>query len=56
MKTYQKAPWTYKERELLAHFYFHASIDEVMDKLPGRSENAIRKQVMYLRKRGYRFK
>ena len=56
MRQYEKAPWTYKEREKLAHFYFHAGIEEMMAILPGRTENAIRKQVVWLKKRGYRFK
>lgn len=56
MKKYQKKPWSVSERKLLSLYYFHASIDEVMDMIPDRSETAIRNQVGYLRKRGYRFK
>lgn len=56
MKKYQKKPWSESERKLLSLYYFHASIDEVMDMIPDRTETAIRNQVAYLRKRGYRFK
>jgi hypothetical protein len=56
MKKYLKQPWTELERKTLAVFYYHESIDDLMERIPNRSENAIRKQVMYLKKRGYRFK
>ena len=56
MKKYQKKPWSVSERKLLSLYYFHASIDEVMDMIPDRTETAIRNQVAYLRKIGYRFK
>jgi hypothetical protein len=56
MKKYKKKPWTEQERKNLKQYYFHASIEEVMDMIPDRSETAIRNQVSYLRKRGVRFK
>lgn len=55
MKKYKRKPWSEKERKTLSQFYFHASIDEMCGLLPDRSEQAIRNQVAYLRKRGYRF-
>jgi hypothetical protein len=56
MKKYKIKPWTDNERKSLATFYFHASIEEVMHMIPDRTEQAIRSQVSYLKKRGYRFK
>jgi hypothetical protein len=56
MKKYKIKPWTEKERKALARFYFHAHIDEILEMIPDRTEQAIRNQVAYLRKRGYRFK
>ena len=56
MKKYKTKPWSDNERKALATFYFHASIEEVMHMIPDRTEQAIRSQVSYLRKRGYRFK
>jgi hypothetical protein len=55
MKKYKRKPWSDKERKTLSQFYFHASINEMCGLLPDRSEQAIRNQVAYLRKRGYRF-
>ena len=56
MKKYKKKPWTELERNTLRAYYFNASIDEVMDMIPDRSERSIRQQVSYLRKRRVRFK
>jgi hypothetical protein len=56
MKKYKKKPWTEAERNTLKAYYFNASIDEVMDMIPDRTERSIRNQVSYLRKRGVRFK
>jgi hypothetical protein len=56
MKKYKTKPWSDNERKALAVLYFHASIEEVMDRIPDRTEQAIRSQVSYLKKRGYRFK
>ena len=57
MKIYKKnKPWSDKERKLLALHYFNTDIDTMVEMLPDRSSQAIRSQVSYLRKRGYRFK
>jgi len=56
MKTYKKKPWTADERRILSENYFLLNIEDLMYLLPDRSEQAIRNQVNYLRKRGYRFK
>lgn len=55
MKIYKKKPWTVRERQLLADNYFNTNIKEISAMLPERSEQSIRNQVSYLRKRGYRF-
>jgi hypothetical protein len=52
---YQKRPWTHKERQLLKEQYGRISMQKLLEKLPDRSENSIRKQVYYLRKRGWTF-
>ncbi len=56
MKKYKRKPWTDEERKTLAAHYFYQDIDAMMYMLPGRTEQSIRNQVAYLRKRGYRFK
>tara|TARA_B110000977_G_C11070843_1_gene489482 strand:- start:1473 stop:1775 length:303 start_codon:yes stop_codon:yes gene_type:complete len=56
MKKYINKPWTDKERKHLAQYYHHASIEEMCDRLPDRTEQSIRNQVNYLKKRGIRFK
>jgi hypothetical protein len=56
MKNYKRKPWTDTERKILAAYYFSQDINEMMHMLPDRSEQSIRNQVAYLRKRGYRFK
>lgn len=55
MKKYKKKPWTVDERRILASNYFFLKIEDVMHMLPERTEQSIRNQVAYLRKRGYRF-
>jgi len=55
MKDYQKKPWTQDERQLLRDNYGRVTMKTMLDLLPGRSENSIRKQVHYLRKRGWSF-
>jgi|TARA_B100002019_G_C21238185_1_gene583963 hypothetical protein len=55
MKKYKKKPWTVEERRILAAHYFHLNLEDLMYMLPDRTEQAIRNQVAYLRKRGYRF-
>ena len=56
MKKYKKKPWTMHERRVLSENYFILNLEDLMYLLPDRSEQAIRNQVNYLRKRGYRFK
>jgi|TARA_B110000977_G_C10932739_1_gene437767 hypothetical protein len=56
MKKYKKKPWTDVERKMLAAHYFGQDIEAMMNMLPERTEQAIRNQVAYLRKRGVRFK
>jgi len=56
MKKYKKKPWTDVERKMLAAHYFNQDIEVTMNMLPERTEQAIRNQVAYLRKRGIRFK
>ncbi len=55
MKEYSKRPWTEKERKVLRNEYSTLTVLELTEKLPGRTENSIRKQVAYLRKRGWSF-
>tara|TARA_A200000159_G_scaffold1164_1_gene1270 strand:- start:1040 stop:1213 length:174 start_codon:yes stop_codon:yes gene_type:complete len=56
MKKYKRKPWTDEERKILATHYFYQDIETMMYMLPTRTEQSIRNQVAYLRKRGYRFK
>ena len=56
MKKYKRKPWTDEERKILATHYFKQDIQAMMYMLPDRTEQSIRNQVAYLRKRGYRFK
>ena len=56
MKKYKKRPWTTDERRVLASHYYNLEIEDVVRLLPGRTEQSIRNQVSYIRKRGYRFK
>ena len=56
MRNYMKKPWSKKERTVLSQYYYLKSIEEIQLLLPERTPNAIRKQVLYLRKRGWRFK
>ena len=55
MKEYQKKPWSQDERNKLRNHYYVATEKELLDMLPGRTLNSIRKQVSYLRKRGWCF-
>jgi hypothetical protein len=55
MKEYQKKPWTHDERNLLRNEYYFKNEKELLEMFPGRSMNSIRKQVSYLRKRGWCF-
>jgi len=56
MKKYKKRPWTTDERRILASHYYSIDVEEMVKLLPGRTVQAIRNQVSYIRKRGYRFK
>lgn len=56
MRTYKKKPWTAEERKLLSEYYFILNLEDMAFMLPDRTEQAIKNQVNYLRKRGYRFK
>ena len=56
MRNYIKKPWSKKERTVLSQYYYLKSIEEIQLLLPERTPNAIRKQVLYLKKRGWRFK
>ena len=55
MKDYQKKPWSHEERKFLKEYYGKVSMKRMLDILPHRSENSIRKQVYYLRQRGWTF-
>ena len=55
MKQYTKKPWSIRERVLLKEYYNNCTVEELLELLPGRTENSIRKQVSYLRKRGWTF-
>lgn len=56
MKKYKKQPWTVDERRILSEYYFTLNLEDMAFMLPNRTEQAIKNQVTYLRKRGYRFK
>lgn len=51
----KKKPWSREERYTLKKFYGLISIDELLLKLPGRTEQSVYSQVYYLRKRGWTF-
>ena len=55
MKDYQKRPWTILERQLLKERYYLSTAEQLAELFPGRTPNAITKQVNYLRKRGWTF-
>lgn len=55
MKEYQKKPWNSEERNLLRNNYHLKNEAELLEMFPGRTMNAIRKQVFYLKKRGWTF-
>lgn len=55
MKEYKKKPWTYNERQYVRDNYGKIPLQELLQGLPGRTENSVRKQVAYLRKRGWSF-
>jgi len=49
-----KIEWTHKDRQYLKDNYKNMPVKTMAEYL-GRSENSIRKQVQYLRKRGWTF-
>lgn len=55
MKEYKKKPWTDDERQYVRNNYGFLNMEELLEGLPGRTENSVRKQVSYLRKRGWAF-
>lgn len=55
MKRYTKRPWTMDERNLLRRHYHASSEEELQQLFPDRTINSIRKQVQYLKKRGWSF-
>lgn len=56
MKKYKKEPWTDSERRTLAQYYYTISLELLLPMFPNRTVGAIRSQVHYLKKQGYRFK
>ena len=56
MRKYIKRPWSRKERLFLARTYYTLPKEEVYALLPESTPNAIAKQVLYLKKRGWPFK
>ena len=56
MKQYKKQPWTMKEKRLLSEYYYMIPTEDLLLLLPQRTIGAIRNQVNYLKKRGYKFK
>ena len=56
MRKYTKKPWSVSERKLLSEKYYLLPKEEVYGLFPERTPNAIRKQVLYLKARGWRFK
>tara|TARA_Y100000739_G_scaffold111925_1_gene96295 strand:+ start:148 stop:318 length:171 start_codon:yes stop_codon:yes gene_type:complete len=56
MRKYTKKPWSTSDRKLLAEKYYILPKEEVYTLFPERTPNAIRKQVLYLKARGWHFK
>jgi len=55
MKEYKKVPWTENERRILQLYYYTVPRGVLLNLLPTRNMNSIRKQVKYLKDRGRRF-
>ena len=55
MQQYKNKPWTKEERQTLKDYYCNIPMDELLEKLPGRTAGSGRSQVYYLRKRGWTF-
>ena len=51
----KKRPWTVQEKQTLKNNYGVLSLKDLVNLLPGRTENSIYKQVSYLRQRGWTF-
>ena len=45
--------WKSREVEVLRKHYNEVSMQELLEMLPGRTENSIYKKVQYLRKKGF---
>ena len=56
MRNYKRKPWSMKEKGLLSQHYYKLPLAELQELLPERTENSIRKQVSYLKSKGWRFK
>ena len=50
---YKMKTWQQKEVEILRKYYNQIPMEELLEKLPGRTENSIYKKVQYLRKKGW---
>lgn len=49
----KKQPWSHEEREILKNFYGEITMNELLEKLPGRTAGSVRGQVSFLRARGW---
>ena len=54
MKNYEKKPWSRGERIVLEKWAGLRTARELAEMLPDRTETAVRKQIEYLRKHGWR--
>ena len=45
--------WKSREVEVLRKYYNEVPMHELLEMLPGRTENSIYKKVQYLRKKGF---
>jgi len=55
MKIYSKKPWSQRERQLLKEVYGSSNEEQLREHFPDRTYNSVRKQVSYLRKKGWTF-
>jgi len=49
----KKQMWKSKEVEVLRKHYNEVSMEQLLEMLPGRTENSIYKKVQYLRRKGF---
>lgn len=49
----KKQMWKSREVEVLRKHYNEVSMEQLLEMLPGRTENSIYKKVQYLRKKGF---